>query len=248
MLSDRQLAAARPRPPAPRARLPQDARGLRLTWRRAGGFRLPACRSRRVGHAARSRFPICPRIQHMPPPRALPRAPRLAFPSASPSNPGDHDAGVRMTIPRATAIGHAHTGTDHIALDYEGRLLRRKRLVSAGGPGVPRRPPRNRLALRRRRLPPRRRDRGRRPRRARAADRGQGRPRAPRLAHRQPPHALPDRRRPPPHPPRPRARRHAPPARRDARRDHRPLRPRRRGLRARADLRPRPRAFSRPCT
>jgi urease accessory protein len=38
-----------------------------------------------------------------------------------------------MTLPRATAIGHAHPGTDHIALDYEGRLLRRKRLVSAGG-------------------------------------------------------------------------------------------------------------------
>ena len=36
-----------------------------------------------------------------------------------------------MTIPRATAIGHAHAGTDHVALDYEGRLLRRKRLVSA---------------------------------------------------------------------------------------------------------------------
>jgi urease accessory protein len=38
-----------------------------------------------------------------------------------------------MTLPRATAIGHAHPGTDHVALDYEGRLLRRKRLVSAGG-------------------------------------------------------------------------------------------------------------------
>ena len=38
-----------------------------------------------------------------------------------------------MTIPRATAIGHAHPGTDHVALDYEGRLLRRKRLVSAAG-------------------------------------------------------------------------------------------------------------------
>ena len=38
-----------------------------------------------------------------------------------------------MTLPRATAIGHAHAGTDHIALDYEGRLLRRRRLVSAGG-------------------------------------------------------------------------------------------------------------------
>jgi urease accessory protein len=38
-----------------------------------------------------------------------------------------------MTLPRATAIGHAHAGSDHIALDYEGRLLRRKRLVSAGG-------------------------------------------------------------------------------------------------------------------
>lgn len=38
-----------------------------------------------------------------------------------------------MTLPRATAIGHAHGPTDHIALDYEGRLLRRRRLVSAGG-------------------------------------------------------------------------------------------------------------------
>ena len=38
-----------------------------------------------------------------------------------------------MTLPRATAMGHAHPGTDHIALDYEARLLRRKRLVSAGG-------------------------------------------------------------------------------------------------------------------
>lgn len=38
-----------------------------------------------------------------------------------------------MTLPRATSIGHAHDGSDHIALTYEDRLVRRKRLVSAGG-------------------------------------------------------------------------------------------------------------------
>ncbi len=38
-----------------------------------------------------------------------------------------------MTLPRATSIGHSHAGTDHIALDYEARLVRRRRLVSAGG-------------------------------------------------------------------------------------------------------------------
>ena len=38
-----------------------------------------------------------------------------------------------MTLPRATAIGPAPDAADWIALDYEGRLLRRRRLVSAGG-------------------------------------------------------------------------------------------------------------------
>lgn len=38
-----------------------------------------------------------------------------------------------MTLPRATSIGHAHAGSDHIALSYDARLLRRKRLESAGG-------------------------------------------------------------------------------------------------------------------
>jgi len=38
-----------------------------------------------------------------------------------------------MTLPRATAIGHAHAGSDHVSLTYEARLLRRKRLGSAGG-------------------------------------------------------------------------------------------------------------------
>ncbi len=38
-----------------------------------------------------------------------------------------------MTLSRATSIGHAHAGSDHVALTYEARLLRRKRLLSAGG-------------------------------------------------------------------------------------------------------------------
>ena len=35
--------------------------------------------------------------------------------------------------PRATRIVHAHDTPDHVALDYEARLIRRKRLTSAGG-------------------------------------------------------------------------------------------------------------------
>jgi len=37
-------------------------------------------------------------------------------------------------LPRATTLAdHAHTGDDHIALDYDARFVRRKRLVSAAG-------------------------------------------------------------------------------------------------------------------
>ncbi len=36
---------------------------------------------------------------------------------------------------RATSVAHAHDAPDHVALDYEARLLRRKRLTSAGGRG-----------------------------------------------------------------------------------------------------------------
>jgi len=37
-------------------------------------------------------------------------------------------------LPHATGLAdHAHAGDDHIALDYDGRFLRRKRLVSAAG-------------------------------------------------------------------------------------------------------------------
>jgi len=39
-----------------------------------------------------------------------------------------------IDLPRAAALSdHAHTGDDHIALDYDGRFVRRKRLVSASG-------------------------------------------------------------------------------------------------------------------
>lgn len=38
-----------------------------------------------------------------------------------------------MSLVRATSLGHAHTGGDHVALTYEARLLRRRRMVSAGG-------------------------------------------------------------------------------------------------------------------
>ncbi len=40
-----------------------------------------------------------------------------------------------MPLPRATRIVHAHDVSDHVALDYEARLLRRKRLTSMGGLG-----------------------------------------------------------------------------------------------------------------
>lgn len=38
-----------------------------------------------------------------------------------------------MTLPRATEIVPAEAGGDHVALDYDGRLVRRKRLTSTGG-------------------------------------------------------------------------------------------------------------------
>lgn len=38
-----------------------------------------------------------------------------------------------MTLPRASRIVHAHDAPDHVALDYEARLVRRRRLVSAAG-------------------------------------------------------------------------------------------------------------------
>lgn len=38
-----------------------------------------------------------------------------------------------MSLPRATSVAHASTADDVIALDYAGRLLRRKKLVSDGG-------------------------------------------------------------------------------------------------------------------
>ena len=37
------------------------------------------------------------------------------------------------TLPRASRIVHAHDADDHVSLDYEGRLLRRKRLTSDAG-------------------------------------------------------------------------------------------------------------------
>ncbi|MEM9343886.1 MAG: urease accessory protein UreE [Pseudomonadota bacterium] len=37
-----------------------------------------------------------------------------------------------MTLPRATSVADG-TADDHVALDYEGRLIRRRRLESAGG-------------------------------------------------------------------------------------------------------------------
>ncbi len=37
------------------------------------------------------------------------------------------------SLPRATRLIHDHHAPDHVALDYEARLLRRKRLTSAGG-------------------------------------------------------------------------------------------------------------------
>ena len=38
-----------------------------------------------------------------------------------------------MTLPRATAIVPATPDADYVALDYDGRLIRRKRLESSGG-------------------------------------------------------------------------------------------------------------------
>lgn len=38
-----------------------------------------------------------------------------------------------MSIRRAHALGVAPEGADHVALDYEGRMIRRKRLVSTAG-------------------------------------------------------------------------------------------------------------------
>ncbi|MDU8945330.1 urease accessory protein UreE [Ovoidimarina sediminis] len=40
-----------------------------------------------------------------------------------------------MTLPRATGIVPADAGGDYVALDYEARLIRRKRLQSVGGLG-----------------------------------------------------------------------------------------------------------------
>lgn len=37
------------------------------------------------------------------------------------------------TLPRVHAVGHCHDAGDFVDLDYEARLIRRRRLVSAGG-------------------------------------------------------------------------------------------------------------------
>ncbi|MEL6645245.1 MAG: urease accessory protein UreE [Pseudomonadota bacterium] len=40
------------------------------------------------------------------------------------------DAG---SLPRVRNVIHSHDATDHVALDYDARMIRRRRLVSAGG-------------------------------------------------------------------------------------------------------------------
>ncbi|NRB00601.1 MAG: urease accessory protein UreE [Rhodobacteraceae bacterium] len=41
-----------------------------------------------------------------------------------------------MTLPRATTVAHAHHPADSVALNYDERLLRRKRLTTIGGEDV----------------------------------------------------------------------------------------------------------------
>lgn len=41
-----------------------------------------------------------------------------------------------MTVTRATSVAHSHSAVDHVALNYDERLLRRKRLTTAAGEDV----------------------------------------------------------------------------------------------------------------
>ena len=41
-----------------------------------------------------------------------------------------------MSLPRATAVIHSHDATDHVALSYDARLMRRKRLTTAAGEDI----------------------------------------------------------------------------------------------------------------
>ena len=38
-----------------------------------------------------------------------------------------------MSLPRATSVAHGGDASDRVSLDYEARMLRRRRLVTEGG-------------------------------------------------------------------------------------------------------------------
>ena len=138
-----------------------------------------------------------------------------------------------MDLPVSHTITHAHHGDDRVTLSYDDRFLRRKVLETEGGvrflvdlaqttslgPGDAFRLEDGRLIE----VVAAAEELARNPRRPHAA----------RLAHRQPPHALPDRARPPADPARPRASRHAGEARGGGVGGCRAFHARRRGLRSR---------------